>query len=162
MKNYIYYLIFSSVLVFGQQNTSPNLVSAAGGSLEGWGLTSLKMDFSIGEIIINTGFSDDFIITQGFHQENVYLSTLKESINIDLTIFPNPTTSSINIDFHDVINAPIKLDIYDASGKQWGITDLIYEQTHNISLEGLAEGIYFLFLENKNFKNIYKIHKIKN
>ena len=60
-----------------------------------------------------------------------------------------------------IINSPIKLDIYDASGKQWGITEFIHEKTYNISLEGLAEGIYFLFLENKNFKNIYKIHKIK-
>jgi len=161
MKNHIYYFIFSSFLVFGQQNTSPYLVSSAGASLEGWGLTSLKMDFSIGEIIINTGIADDFMITQGFHQEDIYLSTLKESINIDLTIFPNPTTSSINIDFHDIVNSPIKLDIYDASGKQWGITEFIHEKTYNISLEGLAEGIYFLFLENKNFKNIYKIHKIK-
>ena len=161
MKNYIYYFILSSILVFGQENTSQNLVSSAGASLEGWGLTSLKMDFSIGEIIINTGFADDFMITQGFHQENIYLSTLKESINIDLTIFPNPTTSSINIDFNDIVNSPIKLDIYDASGKQWGITEFIHEKTYNISLEGLAEGIYFLFLENKNFKNIYKIHKIK-
>lgn len=161
MKNYIYYLIFSSTLVFGQQNTSPNLVSSAGASLEGWGLTSLKMDFSIGEIIINTGFADDFIITQGFHQENIHLSTLKESINIDLTIFPNPATSSINIDFHDILISPIKLDLYDTSGKQWGVTEFIHDKKNNISLEGLAEGIYFLCLENKNFKNIYKIHKIK-
>ena len=148
-------------MVFGQQNTSPNLVSSAGASLEFSGVTSFKMDFSIGEIIINTAFADDFMITQGFHQESIYLSTIKESINMELTIFPNPTTSSINIDFHDTINSPIKLDIYDASGKQWGITEFINEKTYNMSLEGLAEGIYFLFLENKNFKNIYKIHKIK-
>jgi hypothetical protein len=161
MKKYIYYLIFYTTLSFGQQNTSPNLVSSAGASLEGWGITSLKMDFSIGEIIIDTGFSDNFIITQGFHQETIYLSTLIESINIDLTIFPNPTSSSINIDINDVANLPIQLGIYDASGKQWGITKFIDEQTNHISLEGLAEGIYFLFLENQNFKNIYKIHKIK-
>ena len=161
MKNYIYYLIFCSSLTFAQQSTSPNLVSPAGASLEGWGLTSLKMDFSIGEIVINTGFSDNFIITQGFHQDNIYLTILKEAIDINLTIFPNTTTSIINIDLQEIINLPIKLDIYDASGKQWGITEFIYEKTNHISLEGLAEGVYFLFLEGKNFKNIYKIHKIK-
>ena len=31
-----------------------------------------------------------------------------------------------------------------------------YNKTNTISLDGLAEGIYFLILENKNLKNIYK------
>jgi hypothetical protein len=161
MKNYIYYFIFSSILVFGQQNTNPNLVSTAGASLEGWGLTSLKMDFSIGEIIINTGFADDFIITQGFHQENIYMSTINEDASLDLTVFPNPTSSMLNIDLQNINFFPIQIDVFDVTGKQWRATDFVYDKTHTISLDGLAEGVYFLIVENKHCQNIYKIHKTK-
>ena len=161
MKKHIYYLLFFSSLVFGQQNTSQHLVSTAGASLEGWGLTSLKMDFSIGEIIINTGFSDDFIITQGFHQENIYISTLTEGLITDILIFPNPTSSTLNIDLKNINLFPVQIDVFDVTGKQWGATDFVHDKTHTISLDGLAEGIYFLILENKNFQNIYKIHKTK-
>ena len=161
MKKHIYCLLFFSSLVFGQQNTSQHLVSTAGASLEGWGLTSLKMDFSIGEIIINTGFSDDFIITQGFHQENIYISTLTEGIITDIFIFPNPTSSTLYIDLKNTNLFPVQIDVFDVTGKQWGATDFAHDKTHTLSLDGLAEGIYFLILENKNFQNIYKIHKTK-
>lgn len=161
MKNHIYYIVFFCSFAFGQQNTSPNLISSAGSSLEGWGLVSLKMDFSIGEIIIDTGFSDEFIITQGFHQENLHLSSLIEDTKINLTVFPNPTNSFIHIDLLGTQNDPIQIDVFDVSGKQWGSTEFMYDKKHSISLQGLAEGIYFLLLENKNFKNIYKIYKTK-
>ena len=161
MKNHIYIFIFFTSLAFGQQKTSPSLVSSAGASLEGWSLTSLKMDFSIGEIIIDSGFSDNFIITQGFHQENISISILKEDFNIDIRVFPNPTTSLINIDLELIQDFPVTIDIFDVTGKAWKTTDFIYSKNHSISLEGLAEGVYFLLLENKNFKNIYQIHKTK-
>ena len=163
MKNYIYILLFMfSTSVFGQQNTSPSLLSCAGGSMEGWGLTSLKMDFSIGEVVINTGFANDFIISQGFHQENIHVVALKEELDIELTIFPNPTSSQINVDLMAVNDFPLEITIFDVSGKQWGLTDFIYnKKIHNMSLQGLAEGVYFLYVKNKNFKNIYKIQKTK-
>ena len=161
MKNYIYIFTISIYSMFGQHNTSPNLLSSAGASLEGWGLTSLKMDFSIGEIVINTCTSDDFIITQGFHQQNIYMSALNEDLNVELSIFPNPTTSIINIDMKGIDLFPVQIYILDVTGKQWRATDSLYKNTHTISLEGLAEGIYFLILENKNYQNIYKIQKTK-
>ena len=161
MKNYIYIFIFFTSLAFGQQKISPSLVSSAGASLEGWGLTSLKMDFSIGEIIIDSGFSDNFIITQGFHQENISISTLKEDFNIDVRIFPNPTTSLINIDLDLIKDFPVTVEIFDANGKECKPKDFANSKNYNISLDGLSEGIYFLLLENKNFKNIYQIHKTK-
>jgi len=161
MKKHIYFFIFFTSLVLGQQKTSPSLVSSAGASLEGWGLTSLKMDFSIGEIIIDSGFSENFIITQGFHQENISISTLKEDFNIDVRIFPNPTTSLINIDLDLIKDFPVTIEVFDATGKACKPKDFVNSKNYNISLEGLAEGIYFLLLENKNFKNIYQIHKTK-
>ena len=36
-----------------------------------------------------------------------------------------------------------------------------YDKTNTISLDGLAEGVYFLIVENNYLKNIYKIHKTK-
>ena len=161
MKNYIYIFTISIYSMFSQQNTTPNLLSSAGGSLEGWGLTSLKMDFSIGEIVINSCISNDFIITQGFHQQNIYISTLNEDLNIELSIFPNPTNSVINIDMRGIDLFPVRLNILDVTGKQWRATESLFKNTHTISLEGLAEGVYFLILENKNYQNIYKIQKTK-
>ena len=97
MKKYIYIFMFLAFSAHSQEVTSPSLLSSAGASLEGWGLTSLKMDLSIGEIFINTYSSDDFLLTQGFHQDNIHISSLSENFNLELSVFPNPTNSILNL-----------------------------------------------------------------
>ena len=161
MKKYIYIFVFLAFSAHSQEVTSPSLLSSAGASLEGWGLTSLKMDLSIGEIFINTYSSDDFLLTQGFHQNNIHISSLSENFNLELSVFPNPTNSILNLSLKDISMLPIQAKIIDVSGKQWFISGSFYDKTNTISLDGLAEGVYFLIVENKNLKNIYKIHKTK-
>lgn len=73
------------------------------------------------------------------------------SLNITMTVYPNPTTGILNVEFIKGNNLwlPDMLQIFDASGKlveTVNITDLEDSptQTTQINMSGLANGVYFL------------------
>ncbi len=85
----IFILLFISQLSFGQTvfNASGEMVKNA----------NLSMSYSIGEPIVQTVVSNNKIITQGFQQPKLKITTPTNdtSIEDDLLVYPNPTTSII-------------------------------------------------------------------
>ena len=77
------------------QTASPELVSSSGDSFNN---TSYQLDWSIGECITQTQSADDYVITQGFHQ-NSYVVTSVEDLRADIymSVYPNPTTDFISL-----------------------------------------------------------------
>ncbi len=63
----------------------------------------------------------------------------KDLVDIDLTIFPNPTADKVSIS-HDYNKGKVTFKIYDQLGKLVLMTDL--EREDNISLEAFPVGIY--------------------
>ena len=107
MKNYIC-ISFISVffLGFSQENlnVAPYVVTGCGASLQGYSMVSLKSDFTLGEIAIETISSEDFMLTQGFHQPSLGIISITENPHSRISIYPNPTTDFLNlelIEFND-------------------------------------------------------------
>lgn len=118
---------------------------------------SANIDFTIGEVIINTGTDGTNDLTQGFHQTNWnFLGVEDFAPNYEAIIFPNPTEDVFNIRTSTFEN--VTYTLYDAQGKLV-MQDILSAEQTPIQVSQLAPGSYSLTLNNatqnlKTFKLI--------
>lgn len=118
---------------------------------ESYSNASAKIDFTIGEVIINTGTDGTNELTQGFHQTNWnFLGVEDHAPNYEAVIFPNPTQDVLNIKTSVFEN--VTYTLYDAQGKLLMQDKLSAEQTP-IQVSQLAPGSYSLELIFKEGNN---------
>lgn len=138
-KTIVLFSLFASISVSAQE-----VVSTQG---ESYSNASAKIDFTIGEVVINTGTDGTNDLTQGFHQTNwTFLGVEDFAPNFQATIFPNPTQDVFNIKTSVFEN--VTYTLYDAQGKLVMQNILSAEQTP-IQVSQLAPGSYSLTLNNE-------------
>jgi len=143
MKKSIILLALSSAL----KTTAQEVVATQGDSYSN---TSAQIDFTIGEIIINTESNGVNTLTQGFHQTNWnFVGLENHAPEYEATIFPNPTSNILNIRTSTFEN--VTYTLYDAQGKLILQGRLTQVQTP-IRVGQLATGKYSLILDSKNQK----------
>ena len=154
MKPFFFFLLFSPFLVFGQV-TSPSLVSSSGDSYSN---SNANMDFSVGEIVIETHQNNE-ILTQGFHQEILQISTGISELDIVTKVYPNPTSDFVIVELENDNNGEIL--IYDINGKLMISDKLDNERIKQFDFSKFSQGNYLLHINIKNKQDVYKIQKIK-
>ena len=154
MKPFFFFLLFSPFLVFGQV-TSPSLVSSSGDSYSN---SNANMDFSVGEIVIETHQNNE-ILTQGFHQEILQISTGISELDIVTKVYPNPTSDFVIVELENDNNGEIL--IYDINGKLMISDKLDNERIKQFDFSKFSQGNYLLYINIKDKRDIYKIQKIK-
>ena len=117
------------------------------------------MDFSLGEVVITTHLNSSNILTQGFHQEILKVTTQVVNIDIKTKVFPNPTTSSLTIELDKKISA--ELLVYDIKGRVVIKDKLKNENTKTLNFGILKQGNYLLYINTSDQQSIYKIQKIR-
>ena len=106
-----------------------------------------NIDFTIGEVIINTGTDGSNDLTQGFHQTNWNFVGLEDhSPSYEATIYPNPTSEVLNIKTSTFEN--VTYTLYDAQGKLV-MQDILSAEQTPIQVSQLAPGSYSLTLNNQ-------------
>lgn len=151
-KALVLFSFFASLSVSAQE-----VVATQGDSYSN---ASGKIDFTIGEVIINTESDGTNDITQGFHQTNWNFVGLEDHApDYEATIFPNPTEEVLNIKTSTFAN--VSYTLYDAQGKLVLRNNLSAEQTP-VRVDQLAPGSYSLTLNNEtqNLKT-FKLIKIQ-
>ena len=140
MKKLITLLALSSTLA----TTAQEIVATQGDSYSN---TSMQINFTIGEIIINTESDGVNTLTQGFHQTNWnFVGLENHTPEYEATIFPNPTSDILNIRTSTFEN--LTYTLYDAQGKLILQDKLSSEQTP-IKVSQLAPGNYSITLTNE-------------
>ena len=140
-RAFLVFLILTAIT-----STAQEVVSTQGDSYSN---TSGSIDFTIGEVVINTGTDGTNDVTQGFHQTNWnFLGVEDHAYNYEATIFPNPTEDLLNIRTSMFEN--VTYTLYDAQGKLMLQDKLSAEQTL-IQVSQLAPGSYTLTL-NKTMR----------
>lgn len=82
--------------------------------------TTYIIQQSIGQTsVIGTHKNDTHILRQGFIQADVWDDIADDSIPLDLnvTLYPNPFASNINLAFNEQINTAITVVVFNMSGK---------------------------------------------
>jgi hypothetical protein len=148
---FVLFSLFATISVSAQE-----VVSTQGDSYSN---TSGSIDFTVGEVVINTGTDGSNSITQGFHQSNWSLvGVVDHDLSYEAIVFPNPTEDILNIRTHAFEN--VMYSLYDAQGKLIIQNKLSAEQTL-IQVSHLAAGSYSLILNNKIQKlKTFKLVKI--
>ena len=135
----VLFSLFATISVSAQEVVSTQGDSYSNGSA--------NIDFTIGEVIIDTGTDGTNDLTQGFHQTNWnFLGVENHSPNYEAIIFPNPTEDVLNIRTSMFEN--VTYTLYDAKGKLV-MQDILSAEQTPIQVSQLAPGSYSLTLNNE-------------
>ena len=104
MKKLLLILLCLPMIGFGQI-LSPSVIGSAGASFSN---STAKTDLTVGEVVIET-FSNNTILTQGFHQGDLKVSTAVVNIDIKTKIYPNPTTNFLIVELEKNVNACLSI-----------------------------------------------------
>lgn len=74
----------------------------------------------------------------------------------NVTLFPNPVSENLNIQFENYKYEVIEMDIIDITGKVIQHQQLM-QKNNTVNLNNIAEGIYLVKLQNGNISESYKI-----
>ena len=138
------------------QVTTPSVVSSSGDSYSNGGVI---MDYTLGEIVIETFSNTANILTQGFHQGDLKVTTAVVNLDIKTKIYPNPTTNFIIIELEKNVNADIL--VYDINGKIVIKNKLNEEQKKQLDFSFLNQGNYLLHINIADKQSVYQINKSK-
>ena len=109
--------------------------------------TSANINFTIGEVVINTGTNGTNELTQGFHQTNWNFVGMEDySPGFKASVFPNPTSEVLNIRTSSFEN--VRYTLYNAQGKLL-IQDILSAEQTPIQVGQLAPGSYSIILNNQ-------------
>ena len=118
-----------------------------------------NIDFTIGEVIIDTGTDGTNDLTQGFHQTNWnFLGVDNHEQNFEATVYPNPMGTELyiqteNFEFMSYV-------LYDATGRIVAENKLNALQT-GIDVSTSAPSSYSLVLINENQENVKTFKLVK-
>lgn len=150
-------LLFLSIYSFGQ--TLQNSVVGSTGASASAG--TVKMDYTIGEIVVETFTAGGHTLTQGFHQTALHLVAIENADYFpEISMYPNPTSDLVNIDIPANYD---KLDIslYDVTGK---LIRIFSNAQGKVTIDAavLATGTYYLQMINTAKNKVKTFKLIKN
>lgn len=150
-------LLFLSIYTFGQ--TIQNSVVGSTGASASAG--TIKMDYTLGEVVIETFSAGGQTLTQGFHQTALHLVAIENTDYFpEISIYPNPTSDLVNIDIPANYNS-LDISLYDVTGK---LIRIFSNASGKVTLDAavLATGTYYLQMINTTNDKVKTFKLIKN
>lgn len=153
MKYHLLFIIVTmgtSIVSFSQE-ASPTVVAAGGGTAKG---TSISLDWTLGEVAIESILSPKILYTQGFHQPVLAVERSKDKRdfivrNYSISVFPNPATSILSVQLYFIPVVPLSLSLFDAHGKLVLTKQMpAKSQTLELNVSGYAQGAYYLQIQS--------------
>ncbi len=151
-----------SVLLLGLGLTAQaqQATTATGGNASGSGGTTA---YSVGQIVYTTNTGTTGSVAQGVQQPyeiSIVIGIEDNSINLELTAYPNPTTNFLTLNVSNAELSTLNFQLYDISGKLVESRKII-SSTETITMENLPTATYFLKVTNNN-KEVKTFKIIKN
>ncbi len=146
-------LVLSSAALMAQQ-----IVATAGGTL---GNASGSISYTIGESVAQTFSSGDKVLTQGFQQSYLSVSTEKTilDLNFSITVFPNPTTDVVTLRVGKESMSGLLYLLYDLNGRLLS-KKVIENSDTTVPFQSLQTGTYLLeVMDGKLGLKTFKIIK---
>lgn len=154
MKKLLFFLL---ITVTGYaQSISKQVIGSAGKTQSN---ANLKVSWTVGEPVVGLMTTGGNQLGNGYYPAlNLQALSVEDNVlDVQLKLYPNPTSQSLYVSHPDVNSFGIT--IVDLNGKQ------LYQGTINkeepLDLSGYTQGMYMVTVENTttNKKNTYKIIK---
>jgi hypothetical protein len=107
--------------------------------------SSMSLNWTIGEIAIETYTNDDFMLTQGFNQASIIITSNTEDFLTDITIsfYPNPVKDIFTIKAETEYMTQLTAEVYNLAGTKL-ISENINPGNTQINTESLKTSEYIL------------------
>lgn len=150
-------ILFFLVTTIGYSQTISKQVIGAAGKTQS--SATSKLSWTVGEPIVGLMTSNGNQLGNGYYPAlNLQaLSVEDNSMNVQLIVYPNPTSQSLHVTHPDLNSFGIR--IVDLNGK------LLYQGNINkeepLDVSNYTQGVYLVTIENRTTKknNTYKIIK---
>lgn len=143
-------LILLGILCTGmvQAQTAERTVLSSNGGYETNG--NLSMEWTMGEFSSSTSSNGNLLITEGFQQGgDISIGIDELTINLDITIYPNPTDDLIHISRSDKDDVNLFIQLYNSDGKLISDSQLV-DRRSTIELSNYAAGKYSLSITTES------------
>jgi hypothetical protein len=160
MKTNTLILFLAFLLSFSANaQTVHQVLSATGGDATG---TGGSVAYSVGQIVYTTNTGATGSVAQGVEQAyEIYSVGIKETtLNISLSVFPNPTSDFLTLKVEDYNNEALNYTLLDEQGRLV-FNEQITTQDTQVAMSTLARGAYFINVLQAN-KKIQTFKIIKN
>ncbi len=142
------------------QSISPEVIATSG---EHFSNGTSQLSWTIGEVMIDTYSEGGNIVTQGFHQTQLTVTSIEESnpLSLDVNVFPNPTSQFLNIGVEGE-HSELTATLYDMHGKLLMQESLQSGQgSAQLDLSKLAIAYYILKVvdENGRYASSHRVNK---
>ena len=147
-----------------QVTLAPTVIASAGGYAENG---NISLSWTLGEIAVNTLYSDNLILTQGFQQPFTLGTSINLNTEVDWNIkaYPNPVKNELKIQFDLKQTDDFWIEVQDVTGR---VIDLQqHKEIHpgDIILVNMSEykvGVYFykIFTPDRKQVRVLSIRKI--
>lgn len=147
------------LLVLGLTVKAQEASVASGGDALGSGGT---FAYSVGQITYTDQIGSNGTVRQGLQQAfeiSTVLGIENHSINLQLAVYPNPTTNFLNLNIENNELSSLSFQLFDLNGKLIE-SRKITNTTESIYVENLPRATYFLKVaDNNNTIKTFKIIK---
>jgi len=157
MKKTILWTI-TLAFVLGQANAQ-EVISNQGDS---YSTTAGKIDYTLGEFVIETLGDVNNALTQGFHQSGISVTNIKDyNEGLKISVFPNPVRSELTIEIENIGN-DYSAEIIDLNGKLI-MQRIVNTSSTTLDVYQINTRVYLLNLRNEKHEKLktYRIQKIK-
>ncbi len=132
------------------QTASPELVSSAG---ENFNNSTYQLDWSIGECATTTHSAGSYTLTQGFHQSTLVATEVEDlATDINISVYPNPTTNLLMIDFLTSEGLGNVITVTDINGKTLQQAEVTTDR-EQLNFSDYANGVYFISVSQLRLAN---------
>lgn len=139
------------------QTVNSELVSTSG---DHFGNNDYQIEWSVGECVTATHVSNEYRLSQGFHQ-STYVVTLLEDLRSDfeISVYPNPTSDIIFLGIEDVLLKGLYYTVHDISGRTLD-QNRINSTKQTIDFANYSLGTYSITIsQNNQFIKSFQIIK---
>ncbi|MFT5252749.1 MAG: hypothetical protein ACI87N_001766 [Flavobacteriales bacterium] len=147
------------LLGLGGLHAQENAVTT-GGEATGTGGTA---SYSVGQVVYTTATGTNGSVAQGVQQAYEISTTVginEASINLELSVYPNPTTNYLTLKVDDFELSPLNFQLIDLQGKVIE-NEKVSSTTTSINVKSLPNAVYFLNV-TKNNRIVKTFKVIKN
>ena len=141
MKYLLLSLMLGMAYLTSAQSISSSVIALAGGFEKTPG--GMTLSWTVGEPIIDPVRSDNILLTQGFQQPGLKISTGYQDVSFqyDLRVYPNPTSRVLQMqsDFPEAIT----FQLVDINGKLIRQDSWITE--YSLDVTNLNSGVYAIY-----------------
>ena len=123
------------------QSLDRQLVASTGSTATS---ANFQLDFSVGDLVVSTATSANYLLTQGFHQSTDFSTSIPliAAEGNDLFIFPNPTRDAITLQWSRDPLARYAVRVFDLLGQCVMSVGSITGNQRVLDLSALAAGAY--------------------